>query len=90
MIGRYISHIPSRHFKMVRYYGFLSNRKRGDHFGIKRAVLIRNMCVNLHTRLLAVLEIDLTGIAPVTAYPKRLMPSARIVVNNNRLSLGLT
>lgn len=24
---RYISHIPSRHFKMVRYYGFLSNRK---------------------------------------------------------------
>ncbi|TBL66035.1 hypothetical protein EYY97_00030, partial [Hafnia paralvei] len=20
----YISHIPSRHFKMVRYYGFLS------------------------------------------------------------------
>lgn len=30
MIGRYISHIPSRHFKMVRYYGFLSNRKRGS------------------------------------------------------------
>jgi len=29
MIGRYISHIPSRHFKMVRYYGFLANRKRG-------------------------------------------------------------
>ncbi|MFP2470822.1 transposase [Pseudescherichia vulneris] len=29
MIGRYISHVPSRHFKMVRYYGFLSNRKRG-------------------------------------------------------------
>lgn len=25
---RYISHIPSRHFKMVRYYGFLANRKR--------------------------------------------------------------
>lgn len=29
MIGRYISHIPAKHFKMVRYYGFLSNRKRG-------------------------------------------------------------
>jgi hypothetical protein len=29
MIGRYISHIPARHFKMVRYYGFLSNRNRG-------------------------------------------------------------
>jgi hypothetical protein len=29
MIGRYISHIPARHFKMVRYYGFLSSRKRG-------------------------------------------------------------
>lgn len=25
MLWRYISHIPSRHFKMVRYYGF----KRG-------------------------------------------------------------
>jgi hypothetical protein len=30
MIGRYISHIPSRHFKMVRYYGFLVNRKRSS------------------------------------------------------------
>ena len=30
MIGRYISHIPTKHFKMVRYYGFLSNRKRGE------------------------------------------------------------
>ncbi|MCS4320823.1 hypothetical protein M2407_005197 [Serratia sp. BIGb0234] len=30
MLLRYISHIPSRYFKMVRYYGFLSNRKRGD------------------------------------------------------------
>lgn len=30
MIGRYISHIPAKHFKMVRYDGFLSNRKRGE------------------------------------------------------------
>lgn len=29
MLWRYVSHIPSRHFKMVRYYGFLANRKRG-------------------------------------------------------------
>lgn len=29
MIGRYISHVPDKHFKMVRYYGFLSNSKRG-------------------------------------------------------------
>lgn len=29
MLWRYISHIPSRHFKMERYYGFLANRKRG-------------------------------------------------------------
>ncbi|HHA2288218.1 TPA: transposase [Enterobacter asburiae] len=27
---RYISHIPVKHFKMVRYYGFLSNRKQGE------------------------------------------------------------
>ena len=30
MLWRYVSHIPSRHFKMVRYYGFLSSRKRGE------------------------------------------------------------
>ncbi|WNN54740.1 transposase (plasmid) [Hafnia alvei] len=30
MLLRYISHIPSRHFKMVRYYGFLSNSKSGE------------------------------------------------------------
>lgn len=29
MLHRYVSHIPARHFKMVRYYGFLANRKRG-------------------------------------------------------------
>ena len=29
MILRYVSPIPQHHFKMVRYYGFLSNRKRG-------------------------------------------------------------
>jgi hypothetical protein len=28
LLQRYISHIPARHFKMVRYYGFLANRKR--------------------------------------------------------------
>ncbi|MFB9084896.1 transposase [Erwinia tracheiphila] len=29
MIGCYISHVPARHFKMVRYSGFLANRRRG-------------------------------------------------------------
>lgn len=29
MLRRYVSHIPTRHFKMVRYYGFLANRKHG-------------------------------------------------------------
>jgi hypothetical protein len=29
MLQRYVCHIPARHFKMVRYYGFLANRKRG-------------------------------------------------------------
>ena len=28
MLWRYINHISSHHFKMVRYYGFLANRKR--------------------------------------------------------------
>ncbi|WP_354636580.1 transposase, partial [Morganella morganii] len=30
MLWRYSSHVPSKHFKMVRYYGFLANRKRGS------------------------------------------------------------
>lgn len=30
MIGHYISQVPEKHFKMVRYYGCLSNRKRGE------------------------------------------------------------
>ncbi|HGM5492471.1 TPA: transposase [Serratia fonticola] len=29
MLQRYVSHIPTRHFKMVRYYGFLANRNHG-------------------------------------------------------------
>lgn len=30
MLWRYVSHIPAHHFKMVRYYDFLANRKRGS------------------------------------------------------------
>lgn len=29
MLWRYSSLVPSKHFKMVRYYGFLANRKQG-------------------------------------------------------------
>ena len=29
-IARLIRHIPDRNFKMIRYYGFLSNRTRGE------------------------------------------------------------
>lgn len=29
MIRRIVEHIPDKHFKMIRYYGFLSNRRRG-------------------------------------------------------------
>ncbi|XYK50601.1 IS91 family transposase [Serratia bockelmannii] len=31
MLQRYVSHIPARHFKMMRYYGFLANRKRARY-----------------------------------------------------------
>ena len=27
---RMIEHIPDKHFKMIRYFGFLSNRRRGE------------------------------------------------------------
>lgn len=29
MPGRYISHIPAKHFKMVRYYGFFVQPETG-------------------------------------------------------------
>jgi hypothetical protein len=41
-----------------------------DDFGVKRAVLVRNMRVNLNAWLLTVLQIDLTRITPMAAYPK--------------------
>ena len=31
MLIRILSHVPEKHFKMIRYYGFLSNRLRGDN-----------------------------------------------------------
>ncbi len=30
LICQLIEHIPDKHFKMLRYYGFLSNRRRGE------------------------------------------------------------
>ncbi len=30
LICRLIEHIPNKHFKMIRDYGFLSNRRRGE------------------------------------------------------------
>lgn len=30
LICRLIEHIPDKHFKMIRYYGFLSNRRHGE------------------------------------------------------------
>jgi len=30
MQQRYVSHIQTRHFKTVRYYGFMANRQRGS------------------------------------------------------------
>ena len=30
LIERMVAHIPDKHFKMIRYYGFFSNRRRGE------------------------------------------------------------
>lgn len=30
LIERMIEHIPDKHFRMIRYFGFLSNRRRGE------------------------------------------------------------
>ena len=31
MALRVLSHLPEKHFRMVRYYGFLSNKLRGEY-----------------------------------------------------------
>lgn len=38
-IHRLIQHIPKKNFKMVRYYGFLANRVRGELLPLVRALL---------------------------------------------------
>jgi len=30
LIERMIEHTPGKHFKIIRYFGFLSNRRRGE------------------------------------------------------------
>ena len=49
-IGRFIQHIPDTNFKMIRYYGFLANRVRGellpivnDLLGLARKVVTRTI-----------------------------------------------
>ncbi|MET4911599.1 transposase, partial [Morganella morganii] len=39
MLWRYSSNVPSKHFKIVRYYGFLANRKRGSLLPVVYAAL---------------------------------------------------
>lgn len=39
MIDRVRQHIPDEHFRMVRYYGFLSNRLRGQYLPLVRKAL---------------------------------------------------
>jgi hypothetical protein len=29
-IGRFVQHIPDKHFRMINFYGFLANRVRGQ------------------------------------------------------------
>ena len=38
-IGRFVSHIPDTGFRMIRYYGFLSNRLRGELLPTVRKLL---------------------------------------------------
>ena len=54
--------------KAIKYVGGVTNT--ADHFGIKRAVLIRNVRIKLYPRFLTVLHVDLTRIAAMAANPK--------------------
>ena len=38
-IRRFTQHIPKKHFRMIRYYGFLANRVRGEKLLLVRALL---------------------------------------------------
>ena len=41
-IGRFVQHIPDINFRMIRYYGFLSNRARGKLLPIVYQILDQN------------------------------------------------
>ena len=43
-IARFIQHIPDNGFRMIRYYGFLSNRTRGKLLPIVYQLLNQNNC----------------------------------------------
>ena len=43
-IARFIQHIPDNNFRMIRYYGFLSNRTRGKLLPIVYQLLNQNNC----------------------------------------------
>ena len=41
-IGSLIRHIPDKHFRAIRYYGFLSNRTRSQYLPIVNLILENN------------------------------------------------
>ena len=58
------SHIPLRHFKMVRYYGFLSNRKSGELLPKIYAALKMEVKTKLAKSGYATLMKQFTQVAP--------------------------
>lgn len=52
----------------IKYVGGVTNT--ANRFGVKRAVLVRNVRIKLYPRFLTVLQVDLTRISAMAANPK--------------------
>ncbi len=69
MIRRYVSHIPACHFKMIRYYGFLSNRKRES---LLTRILLKLLRGNRHLSRKSLVTVSFLSCSKQSIHIKRL------------------
>lgn len=65
-IGRFVQHIPDEGFRMIRYYGFLSNRMRGKLLSIVHQLIGQKSSNNTSAPTYAELMQKAFGVNPFT------------------------
>lgn len=88
-IGKFVSHIPDVGFRMIRYYGFLSNRLRGDLLPVVQQVLGQEKRKELPPPSFSQLMIQNFNFDPLECilcgYPMRLTGMIFGITNPNKL-----